>query len=160
MRKIETLSVILVVDEGNPPERDRSVRFLVEYVISDVQDPHFRKAGRLHLNEKSDLGQAILFEVYGAVNAQEGSAFDVGGKPLQDPISDEEKVLLDCWKKRLTEYPSAHAWMEADYEARVEGNTSKRDLLDKQVTLVRKKYPSPSKVTPTAWRKVKAFFGM
>lgn len=154
------MTVCLVVDEGNPPERDRTVQFFAEYVISDVQDPTFRKAGRLNLNPKADLGQAILFELYGAVNAQEGSAFDVGGKPLQSPISDEEKVLLDCWKKRLTEYPSAHAWMEADYEARVEGNTSKRDLLDKQVMLVRKKYPAPDKVTPTAWEKVKAFFGI
>lgn len=160
MKKISALTVLLSVDEGNPPERDRLVRFLAEYTISDVQDPSFLKNGRLHLNENSELAQAILFEIYGAVNTQEGSSFDVAGRPLENPVTEEEKALAACCKKRIAEYPGFFAWLEADYEARVEGNTAKRDAMDKKIAIVRKNNPLPEGVSPTAWQKVKAFFGI
>jgi hypothetical protein len=156
MNRIDEIFVSLAVNEATA-DRDKTNSFGVEYVVTDLQTGR-KFASKMDLASLLPDAAALLFEVYSAINAKEGTSYDPGSKPNQKGLTAEEENLIAIRKLRLAEYPSVFEQLEADYDLR-KGDTTKRDALDAKIESVRKKYPMPRSISPSAWARVKSFFG-
>ena len=61
-----------------------------------------------------------------------------------DLSQDYDTLLAECYAKRIEEYPTLGAQMDAMFHAR-QGDLSQLDLIDDQIKAVKIKYPKPVK---------------
>lgn len=153
--KIKVMNIFLENVDGEGSER---LIIQAHYTLVDPNNPSLSKVGTVNLpNSRSEVERLIVSAV-GAVNEAEGSQY-TPSQDLPEPESEEERELIEVLRKRLNEYPTPTAWVEAEYDARVKGDTTKRDALDAKVAEVKAKYPKPELVSDSMWSRVKAFFG-
>jgi len=152
MLKIE--SIIFNIRSGI----DGAKEIHASYQISNTESPGLLKHSVMDLSALSEDFASFLVSAVIEINEKEGTSY-VPGDAVPAPQSEEERELIEIFKKRIAEYPSSTAWDEAEYDARVKGDVTKRNALDAQVTAVKAKYPKPAAVNESVWARVKGFFG-